>query len=106
MKIKALDRVGRKRTIIHTLAIRIQQHNEDYASSYWIAKRLGLSPSQKLRNMLNEMTEDGLLERVQLDKKGRWKGWGYKLAAGTYERPSRSIKVSQNGVQKGQLELL
>ena len=106
MKIKALDRAGRMRTIIHTLAIRIQHDNYDYASSYWIAKQLGLSPSQKLRVMLNEMTEGGLLERCQLDKKGRWKGWGYRLAKGQYERPVRSIKVKSNGVQKGQLELL
>jgi hypothetical protein len=106
MKTKALDRAGRKITIVHVLAIRIQHDNYDYASSYWIAKQLRLSPSQKLRVMLNEMTADGLLECCQLDKRGRWQGWGYRLAKGTYERPSRSIKVKSKGVPKGQLELL
>jgi len=106
VKTKALDRAGRKQTILLWFAIRIQKHNLKAATSYAIARGLGLSASGKLRLILNEMVSEGLLECVEVEKKGRWKGSGYMLAAGTYERPSRSIKVNRKGVQKGQMELL
>lgn len=105
-KVKALDRVGRKRTILIWFAIRIQHDNDSYATSYAIARGLGLSASSKFRSILNEMVSDGLLDRIAIEKKGRMKGSGYMLADGTFERPSRSIKVKSKGVQKGQLELL
>ena len=104
-KVKALDRAGRKRTILIWFAIRIQHHNEDYATSYAIARGLGLSASSKLRSILNEMVLEGYLSKVALAKSGRMKGSGYMLADGTYERPSRSIKINYKGARKGQLEL-
>lgn len=102
---KALERGARKRTIILWFAVRIQHDNYEYATSYAIAKGLGLSASGKLRLILKEMFSEGLLDRKEVDT-GHWKGSGYMLAEGTYERPSRSIKVKSKGVQKGQLELL
>lgn len=105
MKKKALDRAGRKRTILLWFQIRIQHDNLEYATSYEIARGLGLSASQKLRVILNEMVSEGLLDVIEISKTGRMRGSGYMLASGTFERPSRSISIKQNGVQKGQLEL-
>lgn len=104
-KVKALDRAGRKRTIILWFAIRVQNNNELPATSYAIARGLGLSASSKLRLILNEMVSDGLLSRDAVTKTGRWNGSGYMLAEGTYGRPSRSIKVKSKGVPRGQLEM-
>lgn len=121
MKTKALDRAGRERTIILWFAIRIQHDNLSYATSYDIAKGLGLSPSSKLRAILSEMVSKGQLHQIIAgtdeakrlassglwkERNGRWKGRGYMLAPKTYERPSRSIKVNIKGVQKGQLKLM
>lgn len=121
MKTKALDRAGRERTIILWFAIRIQHDNCKYATSYEIARGLGLSASGKFRAILKGMVSSGQLHQItagteeakRLDsdglwkeRQGRWKGSGYMLANGTYGRPSRSIKVKSKGVQKGQLELL
>lgn len=105
MKHKSLDRAGRKRTIIIWFAIRIQHGCDTPATSYAIAQGLGLSPSQKLRLILNEMVDEGVLSCTEVQKQGRWKGRGYMLADGTYERPRRSIKINSKGVLKGQLEL-
>lgn len=102
MKTKALDRAGRKRTIIIWFAIRIQHDNLKAATSYEIAKGLGLSASQKLRAILNEMASEGLLKTVEVKKQGRWKGSGYMLADGTYTRPRRTIKVTS---RHGQMEM-
>lgn len=107
MKVKALDRAGRKATILLWFAIRIQHDNEQFATSYAIARGLGLSASGKLRSILNEMCSEGPLTRLDVSKKGRWKGSGYMLAKGTYSRPShRSIPVKYKGGQEGQLELI
>lgn len=105
-KVKALDRAGRKRTILIWFAVRIQHDNDSYATSYAIARGLGLSASSKFRSILNEMVSEGLLTKIDVRKTGRMDGSGYMLADGTYERPKRSIKVNKKGVQKGQLELL
>lgn len=121
MKTKALDRAGRERTIILWFAIRIQHDNYSYATSYEIARGLGLSASGKFRAILNTMVSNGQLHKIIAgtpeakllaksglwkDRQGRWKGSGYMLANGTFERPSRSISITSKGAQKGQLELL
>ena len=105
-KYKALDRAGRKFTIIQWFAIRIQKDNLNHATSYEIAKGLGLSPSGKLRKILNEMCSDGTLQFVETDKQGRWKGRGYMLADGTFQRPQkRTIAIRGRGRQLGQMEM-
>lgn len=104
-KVKALDRAVRKRTIILWFAIRIKNNNYDYATSYAIARGLGLSASGKLRLILNEMVSEGLLIKITLEQTGRWNGSGYMLAKGTYEVPSRTIQVNRNGLPTGQLEM-
>ena len=106
MKTKALDRVGRKMTIIHLLAIRIQHDNYEYATSYDIARGLGLAASGKLRKILAEMATEGALESVVVQKQGRFQGNGYRLAAGTYTAPKkRAIEVKFRGAVVGQMEM-
>jgi len=106
MKHKALDRAGRKRTIIHLLAIRIQHDNYEYATSYDIARGLGLAASGKLRTILSEMVAEGVLESEVVHKQGRWQGIGYRLAEGTYAAPKkRSIQINKRGAAIGQMEL-
>lgn len=106
MKTKALDRVGRKMTIIQLLAIRIQHDNYDYATSYDIARGLGLAASDKLRKILSEMVADGSLESVVMHKQGRYPGNGYRLAKGTYTAPpKKTISIKRRGALVGQLEL-
>lgn len=103
MKTKALDRAGRKDTIILWFAIRIQKHNLSYATSYAIAHGLGLSPSQKLREILNEMVESGLLDVKEHNKKGRFAGRSYMLAKGTFHEPRRVLKMKINSKQEDML---
>jgi hypothetical protein len=106
MKTKALDRAGRKMTIITWFAIRIQHDNYDYATSYEIARGIGLSASDKLRKILNEMVSDGTLKSVELHKSGRMKGSGYMLADNTYNRPRKqSIPIKSRGQLIGQMEM-
>ena len=106
MKHKALDRAGRKATIITWFAIRIQHDNYNHATSYEIARGLGLSASDKLRLILREMVEDGTLKSVEMDKAGRWKGSGYMLADGTYNAPrKKTIAIKKRGALVGQLEM-
>ena len=106
MKYKALDRAGRKLTIIQFLAIRIQHDNLTYATSYDIARGLGLAASGKLRKILTEMVTEGALETVVVQKQGRWQGNGYRLAAGTYTAPpKKTISIKSRGVVVDQMEL-
>lgn len=106
MKRKALTKEARKIQIVNWFAIRIQHDNETFATSHQIAKGLGLAPSQKLRNWLYEMVSDGVLKAVETNKNGRWKGWGFMLADGTFQRPkkeTRQLRITYKGVS--QLEL-
>lgn len=120
MKTKALDRAGRKATIILWFAIRIQHDNLSYATSYDIARGLGLSASGKLRTMLKELVEDGSLTRIEAgskeakalaakglwkERQGRFKGSGYMLASGTYNRPRRTVNFNAKGKNLGQMEM-
>jgi hypothetical protein len=106
VKHKALDRAGRKATIKTWFAIRIQHDNYSHATSYEIARGLGLSASGKLRSILREMVEDGTLKSVETDKAGRWKGSGYMPADGTYNAPrKKTIAIRSRGALVGQMEM-
>lgn len=97
-KIKALDRAGRKQTIKLWFEIKMDKGDKSPKTSYAIAKGLGLSASDKLRKILNEMVDDGTLERTPLEKQGRWKGSGYMLKEGTYQKPRRTISFRCKGI--------
>jgi len=89
---KALTKDERKIQIITWFAIRIQHDNDEYASSYEIAGGLGLSPSTHLRNIINELVPTKL-EKIKIERSGRWDGWGYRLARGTFDRPRKSQRA-------------
>jgi len=106
MRKKALTKEERKIQVVNWFAIRIQHDNDGFATANEIAKGMGLTPSQKLRNWLYEMVQDGVLHAVEVQKQGRWKGWGFMLADGTFQRPkkqTREIKFTHRG--QTQLEL-
>lgn len=106
MRKKALKKEERKIQVINWFAIRIQHDNDRFATANEIAKGMGLAPSQKLRNWLYEMVAEGSLHAVEVQKQGRWKGWGFMLAEGTFQRPkkqTREIKFTHRGIS--QLEL-
>jgi hypothetical protein len=107
MRKKALKREEREIQVINWFAIRIQHDNEDIASVSEIARGIGVSPSSKLRKILDHMVEIGALSTSELVRPGRWKGRGYMLQAGTFQRPEKQT-IKLNFTQKGikQMELL
>ena len=108
MKTKALTKEERRNQIIMTLAIRIQNGNEEYATSSAIARSLPITASSKFRKILFWMEKQGDLQSIAIHKKGRFPARGYKLKEGTFQRPkkvTREIKWSSSkGVE--QLELI
>lgn len=109
MRKKALSREEREIQVINWFAIRIQHDNYDSATIAEIAGGLGMSPSTHLSNIVNGLVEKGSLTKHEINKPGRWTGWGYKLADGTFQRPpaqERKIKISFGRPNARQLELL
>jgi hypothetical protein len=107
MRKKALWRDEREIQVINWFAIRIQHDNEDMASMSEIARGIGVSPSSKLRKILNHMEAVGALTSQELVRPGRWKGRGYMLRSGTFQRPEKQT-IALNFTVKGikQMELL
>lgn len=94
MRKKSLTKDERKIQIINWFAFRIQHDNESPASSYEIAKGLGLSPSTHLNKIIAELVEDQALESVPLNRAGRWlSSRGYMLKKGTFQRPPKQKRA-------------
>jgi len=107
MRKKALSNEERENQVINWFQIRLQHDNEDSASLSEIAGGLGMSPSSHLRSILDGMVNKGMLDKTELIRPGRWKGWGYNLKKGTFQRPPRkaiTLNFSRHGER--QLELL
>ncbi|SRR6266576_1717469 len=99
MKTKALLREDRQDQIVLWFAIRMEKGLDAYCSLSQIAKGLGLAPSTKLRKMTEELVP-ARLEKIVLQRQGRWPGYGYRLARGTFEYPKkkeRQIVISHRG---------
>jgi len=92
MRKKALLIEERENQVINWFAIRIQHDNESIATMYEVARGLGMSPSSHLANILNGMVDKETLERVEMHKPGRFRGWGYKLKEGTFQRPPKKYR--------------
>src|ERR1041384_1401412 len=93
MRKKALTKNERQIQIVSWFAIRVQNDNDEYAKMSEIARGIGVSPSSKLRKIIDDLVPDKL-EKTTLTRPGRWDGWGYRLARGTFERPRRLITVN------------
>lgn len=106
MRRKALLVKEREIQVINWFAIRLQHDNDEYATSYEIAKGLELSPSSKLRQILGNMVENGSLESTAIERSGRWTSRGYRLKSGTFKRPTKqmaTIKLRANGQEQMEL---
>lgn len=102
MKTKALLRADRQDQIILWFAIRMEKGIDDYCSLNQIARGLKLAASTKLRKMTDELVP-ARLEKIELHRQGRWKGYGYRLARGTFEYPKkkeRFIVISHRGLSQ------
>ena len=105
---KAYRRSKRKEQVINTLLILRQHENQTEATSYGLAKRLGMEPAQTFRDMLNEMVEEGDLNVVERDQTGRFRTRFYLLTEKhliTKKYHRRHISVRSRGVTVGQLEM-
>lgn len=104
MRKKALTKDERQIQIITWFAIRIQHDNDDYASMSEIAQGLGISPSTKLRRIIDDLVPHKL-EKVELKRPGRWNGWGYRLTRGTFEVPRKQMtfNFTVKGVKQKEL---
>lgn len=105
MRKKALTKNEREIQITTWFAIRIQHENEDYATMYEIAGGLGMSPSSHLARILNGMVDKQTLEKLEHVKVGRFKGWGYKLKEGTFQRPPKQERKITVNCSRGSLQL-
>lgn len=106
MRTKALSKAEREIQIVTWFALRIQHDNESYASIYEIARGLGMSPSMHLANIVKGLVERGVLEDSAIARSGRWKGRGYMLKEGTFQRPlrePRKLKINHNGITQMEL---
>lgn len=107
MRKKALLVKEREIQVINWFVIRLQHDNENMATSYEIARGLGMSPSSHLRNILNGMVDKEMLTSQVLEKSGRFQGRGYMLKKGTFQRPPKqAIKVNFGRPNNRQMELL
>jgi hypothetical protein len=104
-KTKALLRSDRQDQIVLWFAIRMEKGIDTYTSLSEIARGLGLAPSTKLRKMIDEIVGERL-EKTELQRQGRWKGWGYRLARGTFQYPKKKERfITVNSRGTSQLEL-
>lgn len=101
---KALTKNERQIQIITWFAIRVQGDNDEYATMSEIARGIGVSPSSKLRKIIDELVPTKL-EKTILQKPGRWDGWGYRLARGTFEVPRRQLVLNFTRKNEAQKEL-
>lgn len=106
MKRKSFPRHDRELMVVQWFAIRVQNGNLEPATMPAIARGIGLEPSSHFARILNHMAEDRKLERTEIQKPGRWKGYQYMLFPGTYHAPQpRQISLKIRGRDAGQLEL-
>jgi hypothetical protein len=106
--VRAYRRSARKQQVIKQLCIWYQNGYATGATSYKLAKALGLRPSQKFRDILNEMVTDGDLECEVMELAGRWDAKFYLLTEKhliTEKFLRRRISVKSRGQAVGQLEM-
>jgi len=106
--VRAYKRSVRKQQIIRQLMIWQQNGYAKEVTSYRLAKALDVRPSQKFRDILNEMVAEGDLECFESEKSGRFTTRFYLLASSrliTEKYSHRHIRINQRGQNVGQLEM-
>jgi len=105
---RAYKRAQRKNQVIQQLLIWNENGYAKEVTSYKLAKALDLRPSQYFADILNEMVEEGDLERVCREQPGRWSTFFYYLSSHLLSRRNvvkRTIAVKNRGQAVGQLEM-
>jgi hypothetical protein len=105
MRTKALLPEDRQDQIVLWFQIRMEKGIDTYATINEIAKALVLAPSSKLRKII-EAIVPSRLEKMVVKKQGRWPGYGYRLARGTFEYPKkkeRLIVINHKGMAQREL---
>lgn len=78
------------------------------ATSYMLADAVDVRPSQKFRDILNEMVGEGILKVEERDQSGRYTTKFYALVDGAHYHgllSRRKIAVKKRGVVVGQMEM-
>ena len=105
---KSYSRAKRREQIINQLKIWHQSGYAKEATSYKLAKALGLNASPHFRDILNELVGSGDLESRTAVQSGRWRTKFYLLADRhiiTEKFSRRHISIKKRGVAVGQLEM-
>lgn len=80
----------------------IKANNDDsqaWLSTNQIARQIGMARNGRLKAMLDDMAEKGILQVRKMERAGRWPGYEYSLSEQTrkfYTRPLR-INHRKNG---------
>lgn len=105
---RAYRRSQRKQQVLKQLRIWFENGYANQVTSYRLAKALDIRPSQKFRDILNEMVAEGDLLCVEARPSGRYPTKFYLLASSpiiTEKFSRRRISVKSRGVAVGQLVL-
>lgn len=108
MRIKAFTRDERKVQIMAALAIKAQHGEPPRMTMYQLAKRLDMSPSTHLLNILKEMQSAGLLTCERQEHRPDVVRLVWWLPEGSYQLPmeiKREIPIKKNGVSQGVMSL-
>ena len=106
--VRAYKRSVRKQQVIKQLKIWYQNGYAKEVTSYRLAKALDVRPSQKFRDILNEMVAEGDLECFEREQSGRFTTRFYLLAEKhliTEKFSRRHISVKSRGQAVGRLEM-
>jgi len=107
-QVRAYKRSARKQQVIKQLRIWHENGYATQATSYKLAKALDMRPTQRFRDILNEMVAEGDLLCVEANPSGRFPTKFYLLATSpliTEKYSRRHISVKSRGVAVGQLEM-
>lgn len=105
---RAYKRSVRKQQVIKQLMIWYQNGYATEATSYKLARALDIRPTQRFRDILNEMVAEGDLECFERDQSGRFTTRFYLLAEKhliTEKFSRRHISVKSRGQAVGRLEM-
>lgn len=108
MRIKAYSRDERKVQVLQALAIKAQRGEQPRMTMYQIAKRLDLSPSTHLMNILKEMEEQGMLQSFTTTHRPNMRRRVWELKEGSYQLPmeaKREIPIKAKGEKVGVFSL-
>lgn len=83
----------RKDMIILQFNVAIQNGRQRWQTVHEIANKIGMSACPSLRAIIDEMTTDGELQRIPVDRPGRFGAWEYMLAEGTFKEPQQQQPI-------------